>query len=120
MDKKIAGLLGAAAALTSMNAANAATQAPTESFRAASYADLLNPVPNAVAALVADDANRSNSPAAEELNGVKVAQSHHHHHHHRYHRRVIIIPRRHRHHHHHHHHHHQHHSQYMAIPKAPA
>lgn len=117
MDKKIAGLLGAAAALTSMNAANAATPAPTESFRAASYADLLNPVPNAVAALVADDANRSNSPAAEELNGVKVAQWHHHHHHHRYHRRVIIIPRRHRHHHHHHHHHH---SQYMAIPKAPA
>src|SRR5665213_2179730 len=99
MDKKIAGLLGAAAALASMNAANAATPAPTESFRAASYSDLLNPVPNAVAALVADDANRSNRPVAEELNGVKVAQ---HHHHHRYRRR----------------HRHHHHSQYMAVPKA--
>lgn len=117
MDKKIAGLLGAAAALTSMNAATAATPAPTESLRAASYADLLTPVPNAVASLIADDANRSNASAIEDVDGVKVAQMHHHHHHHRYHRRVIILHRRHRHHHHHHHHHH--HSQYMAIPKAP-
>src|SRR5665213_2058425 len=48
MDKKIAGLLGAVAALTSMTAANAAAPTPTETLQATSYADLLNPVPNAI------------------------------------------------------------------------
>lgn len=102
MDKKIAGLLGAVATLTSMNAANAATPAPTETLQVASYADLLNPVPNAVAQLIADDAARSGKSSAEDLGGVQLAQ---HHHHHRYQRR------RHRHHHHHH-------SNFMAIPRA--
>jgi hypothetical protein len=122
MDKKIAGLLGAVAALTSMDAAQAATTPapnPAEALRAASYADLLTPIPNAVALLDADDAARSQRPAAE---GVQVAQYHHHHHHH-HHRRTIIIRRHHHHHHHHfrrHHHHHHHHSQYMAVPRRDA
>jgi hypothetical protein len=103
MDKKIAGLLGAVAALTSMTAANAATTAPTETLQAASYADLLNPVPNAVALLIADDAARSGRTSAEDLNGVQVAQWHHHHHRYRRLRR---------------HHHHHHHSNFMAIPRA--
>jgi hypothetical protein len=104
MDKKIAGLLGAVAALTSMTGANATTPSPTETLQAASYADLLNPVPNAVAQLIADDAARSGKSSAEDVNGVQVAQMHHHHHHHRYKRRY----RR----------HHHHHSNFMAIPRA--
>jgi len=108
MDKKIAGLLGAVAALTSMNAANAATPAapvPTETMQAGSYADLLNPIPNAVALLIADDTARSGKSLSEDMGGVQLAQ-HHHHHHHRYRRR------------HRHHHHHHHHSNFMAIPRA--
>ena len=52
MDKKIAGLLGAAAALTTVaggNAAAIAATVPTGSLQASSYADLLAPVPNALA-----------------------------------------------------------------------
>ena len=105
MDKKIAGLLGAAAALASMSAANAATPVSTDALQATSYADLLNPVPNAVAQLIADDATR----AADEVKTarIRVEMDHHHHHHHRYRRR-----------HRRHHHHHHHHSNFMAIPRA--
>lgn len=127
MDKKIAGLLGAVAALTSLPAAQAATNVDTaQAMRASSYADLLTPVSNAMEVLKADDAARAARPAteAQALDGVQVAQYHHHHHHH--HRRVIII-RRHRHHHHnwrpmrrYHHHHHHHHSHYMALPRDDA
>jgi hypothetical protein len=109
MDKKIAGLLGAAAALATVGGANA-TEAPGNPPNpAANYRALLNPVPNAVAALKADDARRD----GQSRDGVKLAQviigvghHHHHHHHHGYRPRVIIVPP-HRHHHHHHHHHHQ-------------
>jgi len=78
MDKKIAGLLGAAAALTSMNAAQAATPAapnPADTMRVASYAELLGPIPNAVALLIADDAVPVQSPAQR----VQLAGHHHHH-----------------------------------------
>lgn len=124
MDKKIAGLLGAVAALSSLPAAQAATNVtPPDAMSVSSYADLLAPVPNAMAALKADDAARAAQPVSDNqaLDGVQVAQYHHHHHHH--HRRVIVIRR---HHHHHHHwrpmrrHHHHHHSQYMAIPRDDA
>jgi hypothetical protein len=113
MDKNIAALLGAAAALTSITGANASTPtAPAGVPQVSSYADLLAPVPNAMAELIADDTARGNKSAPD---GVETAQivigvgHHHHHHHHRY--------RRSRHHHHHSHRHH-HHSQYMAVPKA--
>lgn len=89
MDKKVAGLLGAAAALATASAANAAVPAqPEETMAATSYRDLLNPVPNPVAALQAYD-----KPRAEERapGGTQTAQ--------------IIIRRRYYHHHHHHHHH---------------
>jgi hypothetical protein len=89
MDKKIAGLLGAAAVLTAAGGAQAATPAQTELSPAASYRDLLEPVPNAVAVLKSDDAR-----AADKAVGETRLAYHHHHHHHR------------RHHHHHHHHHH--------------
>jgi len=109
MDKKIAGLLGAAAALTTVaggNAAALAASAPTQSLLASSYADLLAPVPNALAQLVADDAARASKPRGEKLEMAQLQVEigrHHHHHHHRY--------RRHRHRHHHH-------SNFMAIPRA--
>jgi hypothetical protein len=94
MDRKIAGLLGAAAALTAVTAASAATEVPAGQAPAASYRDLLEPVPNALTALRADDA-RGTAPASE---GARVAETVivRHHHHHRW--------RRHHHHHHHHHH----------------
>ena len=106
MDKKIAGLLGAVAAVSTMGTAQAApTPNPTETLRANSFAELLEPIPNAAALLQAAD----EQPQAENPDGnVQLAQYHHHHHHHhayrRYVPRIIVVPR-HRHHHHHHHHH---------------
>jgi hypothetical protein len=107
MDKKIAGLLGAVAAISSMTSANAAAPGPAETLQATSYADLLNPVPNAVAQLIADDAARATrSRGGGELDVAQIrVVADHHHHHHRYHRR-------------HRHHHHHHHSNFMAIPRA--
>lgn len=128
MDKTIIGVVGAVAGLASLDGtAQAATvTAPGELKAAQSFADLLDPIPNAVALLRAADlaAARSaqNDPATDET--VQVAQvyiSHHHHHrywrhhhHHHHHRGVIIrgpgvrigIGRDRHHHHHHHHHHH--------------
>jgi hypothetical protein len=103
MDKRIAGLLGAAAALTTVTAAQAAAPAQTTA-EPTSYRDLLNPVPNAVAALKADEAQtaQKSDEAANEMQVAQVFYRHHHHHHHH----VIIRPfRRHFRHHHHHHHH---------------
>ena len=132
MDKKIAGLLGAVAALTSLDAAQAATQPapnPTEAMRAASYSDLLTPISNAVAVLKADDEALARRSTNESVDGVQVAQIfyHHHHHHHHHHRRLYIFRHHHHHHHHHfrryhhhHHHHHHYHSQYMANPRRDA
>ena len=84
MDKKIAGLLGAAAALTAANSAQAATQvAATELQPAASYSDLLEPVPNALALLKTEDTQGTATRANDQ---TRLAQ-HHHHHHHRWWRR---------------------------------
>jgi hypothetical protein len=109
MEKKIAGLLGAMATLGVVNAAQAApvpSPAPTDVLRANSFADLLNPIPNAAALLQAVD---ESGPVSSANENVQLAQYHHHHHHHhhayrRYAPRLIVVPRRHHHHHHHHHH----------------
>jgi hypothetical protein len=108
MEKKIAGFLGAIATLGVVNAAQAApapSPAPTDVLRANSFADLLNPIPNAAALLQAVDQSAPVSSASEN---VQLAQYHHHHHHHHHgFRRILprlLIPHR-RHHHHHHHHH---------------
>jgi hypothetical protein len=106
MDKKIVGLLGAAAALTTMTTAQAGIAEPAQNTPAASYRDLLDPVPDALSALKADDARVA---AAKTQGGERVAQYyHHHHHHHHHHHRFYdrILPRPYYHHHHHHHHHH--------------
>jgi hypothetical protein len=89
MHKTITGLLGAVATLGVAQAAP--TPDPSDALKANSFAELLEPIPNATALLNAMD----EKPATE--NNVQLAY-HHHHHHHRYFRR----------HHHHHHHHHHH------------
>jgi hypothetical protein len=114
MEKKIAGLLGAMATLGAFNAAEAApipSPAPTDVLRANSFADLLEPIPNAATLLQAVD---ESNPAPTANENVKLAQFYHHHHHHHHHHsfyrryapRVVIIPPRYRRYHHHHHHHH--------------
>ena len=113
MDKRIAGLLGAAAALATVGGANAATGAQgTAQSPATGYRELLNPVPNAVAALRADDARREAEARNVKTAQVSVQLGHHHHHH-----GVRIRVGHHHHHqvrrpHHHHHHHHHHNSSY--------
>ena len=103
MDKKLAGLLGAAAALSAVTMAQAAPASGPELPQAGSYRDLLDPIPNALPLLKADDTRLA------ETGTVKTAQvviGHHHHHHHRAGVTVRVGPRWHRHHHHHHRHHH--------------
>jgi hypothetical protein len=108
MDNKIIGLLGVMSLVGTMDAALAATPADSSQGalpKAASYSELLDPIPNAVALLAAADA--AQAPQAGDKapqEGVQVAQyhHHHHHHHHRYQRR------------HHHHHHHHHHGYYRS------
>ena len=110
MDKKIAGVLGAVATLGAFNAAQAAptpSPAPSDVLRANSFADLLEPIPNAAALLQAVD---ESAPEAK----VELVQLYiyHHHHHHAYRRyyepRVVVVPPRYSRYHHHHHHHHHH------------
>jgi hypothetical protein len=96
MDKKLAGLLGAIGAAATLNVTQAAiAKDPTTALTAQSYADLLNPIPNATAKL----------KAADEANGtarVRVAENAHHHHSYHRERKIVVAPHRHHHHHHHH------------------
>jgi hypothetical protein len=119
MDKKIVGVIGAISGLAALDSAAQATptaQPTPDLMNARSFAELLDPIPNAVAALRASDAaaRAAQEQAVGEVNGdVQLAGYHHHHrrfyhHHHHHHHRVIrrflrhVIP-----HHHHHHHHHR-------------
>ncbi len=63
MDKKIAGLLGAVAALATIGSAQADINpaAVPDALQASSYADLLTPIAHPIALLKADDAARSQS-----------------------------------------------------------
>ena len=61
------GLLWAAAALTAVNSVQAATSTQEAGLApAASYRELLHPVPNAVALLKADNAEQTGAPASGE------------------------------------------------------
>jgi hypothetical protein len=114
MEKKIAGLLGAVAALGTLAGAQAAV--PSDVLKANSYADLLEPIPNAARTL---QALEEQAPAKPGEANVQVAQFYYHHHHHHHHHGywhhhhhhgywrggVVVVPRRRYHHHHHHHHH---------------
>ncbi len=105
MDKTVAGLLGAVGAMVASTPGQAMMQpAPTASvLEAASYSDLLRPIPNALETLQAmDGASAPDGAYVEQVQLDRVVRDltghHHHHHHHRYYRRRY---------HHHHHHHHQ-------------
>jgi hypothetical protein len=116
MDKKIAGLLGAVAGLATISSAQAAPESgPTasEGLQASSYVDLLAPIPNAVAALEADNAARAQNLELAQYYGYYPNSNyypyppppyyhHHHHHHHNYYSR--------------HDHHHHHNSAFIGIP----
>ena len=109
MDKNIAGLIGAVSALVAVAPAHAATGrlvTVESAMQASSYADLLKPIPNALAVLKELTAAQAESAAGGTGTGspamiqdvqLIIQVPHHHHHHHHYRRR---------HHHHHHHHHH--------------
>jgi hypothetical protein len=116
MERKIAGLLGAAAALGTLSGVQAAPAPdPSQTLRVSSFAELLQPIPNATALLQAID---EQAPAKSADANVQVAQFYHHHHHHHHHHGyyrgydrgygspVVVVPRYRRYHHHHHHHHH--------------
>ena len=127
MEKKIAGLLGAVATLGAMNASQAAPmQAPTpnEILKANSFAELLEPIPNAAALLKIVDESAPNPSTEAHVQPAQFYYHHHHHHHHHhgYYRGYGYPPYgypsygyggfvgpgypRYYHHHHHHHHHH--------------
>lgn len=104
MDRRIAGLLGAAAALSVVSAAQATPAQTPELAPANSYRDLLDPIANVAPLLKAEDARRAEQ-STTKLAQVSVQLGPHHHHHHR----IVVVP----HHHHpmvvvHHHHHHPH------------
>jgi hypothetical protein len=104
MDKKKIGLLGAITALTPL-AAGAAPAAPTltEVMSPASYAELLQPIPNAAELL-----KEASVPAPEPEASVQLAQYYGS----PYYPNYNYAPPRRRYYHHHHHHHHHHHNNY--------
>jgi hypothetical protein len=103
VDKTVIGLLGAASALALAGGGPASAAVPTASEAsglkpAQSFAELLDPIPNAAGLLQAQDEQTGGA----ESKPVQLAQYHHHHHHYRHH-----------HHHHHYRHYHHHHHHYM-------
>ena len=115
MDKTVVGLLGAISAATSLGAAQAAqpaAQSLAEVMTVESYADLLKPIPNAVALLRADEAARAQAGEVQSEGEVQLAQYHHHHHHHGWRWRRWWHHHHHHHHHHRYYHHHHHHHHY--------
>lgn len=103
MERKIAGIIGAAAALAVAGSAQAvsASPGPEDVLQAKTVAELLQPIANAsvlLAAAETETVSHYNSATGEGPDPLQFqAQWHHHHHHHRWWRR--------RWHHHHHHHH---------------
>jgi hypothetical protein len=98
LDKTMIGLLGGASALALVGGAETAAASSFDQAStlepARSYAELLDPIPDAIK--IKRAASDSGDSAADE-GPFEVAQYYYHHHHHHHH---------HRHHHHHHHHHH--------------
>ena len=94
MDKTLISLLGGASALALLGGSQASAAPAVEEASllqpAQSFAELLDPIPNAEKVLRAED-ERSDAAVVEEK-PIVMAQYHHHHHHY----------------HHHHHHHHYH------------
>ena len=78
MKHHLSFLLGSAAAVLSWSAVQAAPVSRSDFKNAQSYAELLEPIPNATSVLLADDLARAQQPKPL----VKLIQYHHHHHHH--------------------------------------
>ncbi len=76
MDKKIAGLLGAAAALATVGGAHAAVSEANAVDPGLTYRDLLSPVPNATEALKADDAQRESGQTKTEVAQITIGVGH--------------------------------------------
>jgi len=95
------GLLGGASALALIGGGQASAAAPVDEANglvpARSFAELLDPIPNAANVLRAEDERAPNEASSGEKPLVVAQYHHHHHHHHHHHYR-----------HHHHHHHHRH------------
>jgi len=108
VDKSVLGLLGGASALAlvSGGAASAAASHACEASGlkpAQSFAELLDPIPNAVITLRAqEETGNAGSEPLQLAQYYYYGYPHHHHHHHHHWR------------HHHHHHHHHHHQHYVA------
>lgn len=104
MNRKTASLVGAISVLATAGVLNSAqAKEVVEVLTPTTYAELLQPIPNAVALLGAANALSEGQASESGPGNVQLAQYHHHHHHHQW--------RRHHHHHHnwrHHHHHHPH------------
>jgi hypothetical protein len=102
--KTIMGLLGGASALALLSGSQASAARPVDEVNvlqpARSFAELLDPIPNAENVLRAENERAADATVAEEKPMVVAEYYHHHYHHHHYY------------HHHHHHHHYYHHHYY--------
>ena len=103
----LAAVIGAATPLAGAQAAIVSSEEANQALRTSSIAELLQPVPNAVAILAVLDAERKSDAGARAEEGVQLAYDHHHHHHHHH-----LYHHHHHHHHHHYWHHHHHHHHY--------
>ncbi len=100
MEKTTMGFIAALGALAATPASASVNAVTTDDIlKPASVAELLEPVPNAVAVMKALAADQGKTLAAVEVAEVVVVDPHRRHHHHH---RVVVV-----HHHHHHHHHHR-------------
>ena len=111
MGGKSVGVISAMAAVSGLGVQAAPANASSVPV-AQSYAELLEPIPNAVERLRMADAEAAARPAvlveAQYDTPPNVHHHHHHHHHHQYvrrHWRHRFVRHYHYHHHHHHHHH---------------
>jgi hypothetical protein len=109
LDKTLISLLSGASALALLGGSQASAAPPVDQVNvlqpARSFAELLEPIPNAGNILRAED--ERNAGVAVEEKPIVMAQYHHHHHHYHHH-----YYHHHYHHHHYHHHHHHHHHYY--------
>jgi hypothetical protein len=111
LDKTIIGLLSGASALALLGGVQASPASPLDEANmlqpARSFAELLDPIPNAESVLRAE--NKRAAAAVSEEKPTVVAENYHHHHHHHYHHHYYHHHHHHHYHHHYHHHHHHHH-----------
>jgi hypothetical protein len=111
LDKTLISLLGGASALALLSGSSASAASPPDGANmlqpARSFAELLDPIPNAENVLRAENERSADAAVGPEAPMV-VAQYYHHHHHHHHH----YYHHHHHHHYYHHHYHHHHHYYY--------